>query len=176
MRKGEREREAWLAWFQVVVPVKAAFQRHRQNLFFSQNVKKFEQGRDRDKTKSDRQLTTSGGRLNFTSGRKNRNGCISRISDSSNGILWIIHRRHFVTLADLSKGAKFGFRFIENRCLQIHRMVFEHIYRMTWVDSSNGKVPNWFEVPSLSASTWKIMEMSNNILLTSTIFRVLVII
>ena len=38
------------------------------------------------------------------------------------------------------------------------------------------KVPNWFEVPSLSASTWKIMEMSNNILLTSTIFRVLVII
>ena len=105
-----------------------------------------------------------------------RNGCISRISDSSNGILWIIHRRHFVTLADLSKGAKFGFRFIENRCLQIHRMVFEHIYRMTWVDSSNGKVPNWFEVPSLSASTWKIMEMSNNILLTSTIFRVLVII
>ena len=43
-------------------------------------------------------------------------------------------------------------------------------------DSSNGKVPNWLEVPSLSASTWKIMEMSNNILLTSTIFRVLVII
>ena len=105
-----------------------------------------------------------------------RNGCISRISDSSNGILWIIHRRHFVTLADLSKGAKFGFRFIKNRCLQIHRMAFVHIYRMTWVDSSNGKVPNWFEVPSLSASTWKIMEMRNNILLTSTIFRVLVII
>ena len=105
-----------------------------------------------------------------------RNGFILRISDSSNGILWIIHRRHFVTLADLSKGAKFGFRFIKNRCLQIHRMAFVHIYRMTWVDSSNGKVPNWFEVPSLSASTWKIMEMSNNILLTSTIFRVLVII
>ena len=27
-------------------------------------------------------------------------------------------------------------------------------------DSLNGKVPNWLEVPSLSASTWKIMEMS----------------
>ena len=40
-------------------------------------------------------------------------------------------------------------------------------------DSSNGKVPNWLEVPSLSASTWKIMEMSNNFLLTSTIFKVL---
>ena len=31
---------------------------------------------------------------------KLRNGCIPRISDSSNGILWIIHRRHFVALAD----------------------------------------------------------------------------
>ena len=64
-------------------------------------------------------------------GENFRNGFILRISDSSNGILWIIHRRHFVTLADLSKGAKFGFRFIKNRCLQIHRMAFVHIYRMT---------------------------------------------
>ena len=30
-------------------------------------------------------------------------------------------------------------------------------------DTFNQKVPYWLEVPSLSASTWMIIEMSNNV-------------
>ena len=61
-----------------------------------------------------------------------------------------------VTLDDWSKASKCGSRLIKNRLLQIHQMAFVHICQMACVDSSNGKVPNCLEVPSLTASTCKI--------------------